>query len=662
MALDPVLSGSLADGTIPSQHPSDGPSERVGALATTIINFVASPTRAYVNDTITFYVNASSDVGTSLNYTIFFDIQLADYTNNTASPSYSTTTGNPGNVVTTYAYDHVGNLTADGTYFRAKVYVNDGYDIRTAAILVYILENAPPEFTLNPAESYTISPNVEYSFTVSVMDVDDDPVTVTWDFGDGSDLEVDSTGPAATPVSFTRSHTWSPYLEPALENYYINYTMTIALSDDQDHTAQTITNLSIHITDNYAPTWSFWLNSTYSTSFADPFDVIWLYANATDDEGDPLTWTYMFSNETEVYHTEVHTTLATEPDTTVWQNVTHVFGAEGNFTVKLWLTDALLPELQEFPHNLSDDVSITCVFNVPPYALENITLPAVVYLDNVTEVARVEISVQAIDDDGDVLTITWNFGDGSSAAVNTSAGGRLVYTFYQYHEYSAAGIYYVSCNVTDGRAGHEIMRNGTLTIRSNNSAPEVRAVLMEMSNSNFALPNSAVNLTLVLRDAENDPVEISWDFGDGSPAVRSYVTEFASDGNGTSTVSHAYELPGTYTVQVWYTDHMFDTVWHNGSLNATVTVRTERVQTVMVWDWWDTTSLCLLIGSVASTFVYAGYVRKVRRKLDEKGMTLEEHKILVKERKDELKRARKEKALAAKRQRADNKKIRGGAK
>lgn len=607
----------------------DSSEQRSSTLATTIVSFSASPSRAYVGDTVTFYANATSDVSSALHFTVYFDSLLPSLANNTASAVFETDTSNPGSVVTTYTYDHLGNLSgSSGTYFRARLYVGDGVDTVTLAISVYIVENAAPAFTLQLPSGLQISPDAEYTFNTTVMDVDDDELTVTWDFGDGSAVAVNSTGPAASGVTVRQKHTWSPYLEPGLGDYNIYYWMNITVDDGQGHTIQSTTKLTIYIPWNWSPVSTFWTNST----MVDPTDLVWLHANATDKEGDPLTWTYEFSNGTEVYHTEVHYSDASTPNSTVWMNITHTFEVEGDYTVTLWLSDVLSPDLQVFPHNLSREVNLRSEANEAPYVLANITFsPSVIYYNSTVGVAPVELSIQANDFDGDVLTVTWDFGDGSEQVVEYSAGGIQVYTFAQDHDYTDSGIYNVSCTVTDGREGHGTTRYGNLVVRSNNSAPTVRALLLELSNSNFAVVNSTVVLTLVIRDAELDPVDIWWTFGDNSSVVHSSVDEYGSDGNGTSSVEHVYDDLGAFAVQIWFTDNKFDYRWHNSSWNATVSVRDVWVKEIVVWDLWDYTSLTLFIGSFAGVFVFALYMRRFRKKLDMKGLSYEEYKILKKE-------------------------------
>ncbi|MEW5747628.1 MAG: hypothetical protein AB1793_02405 [Candidatus Thermoplasmatota archaeon] len=602
-----------------------------------MVDFSASPSRAYVGDTITFFANASSDVSPELTFTVYFDSLLASYANNTQSPVYSTTAGNPGFMTTTYAYDHLGNLSsASGTYFRAKLYVGDGTNTVSTSISVYIVDNAAPTFTLKLPGNVDVSVDVPVSFATTVADVDDDPLVVTWDFGDGSDLAVNTTGPSADGVTVVQSHSWSPYLEPGLGDYFIYYWMNLTVEDDAGHSTESSTKISIYIPYNFAPVATFFVNSTA----VDPDDIVMLHSSVTDREGDSLTWTYEFRNDTGLYNTVVHKTPATADNTTLWNNMTHQFSQPGNYTVTFWISDVLDPDLQVFPDNSSKTIAITSALNYAPQLQANISFsPQLIYLDEASGIAVAQLSIEGYDPDGDVVYATWGFGDGSDPGQNTSGGTRLPYKFVQIHEYVESGMYNVSCAVTDGREGHEVVRYLSLVIRSNNSAPEWMGLTRTLSNGTFATANTNVTLTLTVSDEEMDRVRIGWSFGDNSSLIITEVSEYDEDGNGTSTVQHVYTALGDYTVVIWFTDDKFDSEWHNDSRNVTISVRTAWVKEVIVWDAWDYISLSLFLGAIASVFIYAWFASRFRKNLDSKGLTYDEYKIMRRE-KAEAERAK----------------------
>jgi hypothetical protein len=82
-------------------------------MVSTIANFVAVPDYVNPGDEITFYANASSDDPlATLQFVIYYDSLLADYSNNTQSPMSVNYTATPGSVVTKFTYDAVATSPA----------------------------------------------------------------------------------------------------------------------------------------------------------------------------------------------------------------------------------------------------------------------------------------------------------------------------------------------------------------------------------------------------------------------------------------------------------------------------------------------------------------------------------------------------------------------
>jgi hypothetical protein len=603
----------------PVEQPFNARSQAIEAANVTLS---ASPNRVYVGEEVTFFANASSDVGTTLTFVMYYDILLADYSNNTHSPYSVNSTGNPGSIVTRFTYDRLGNLTASGvSYFRVRLYVSDGVQTVSKGVNVYVVENSPPVFVSRLASSRDVDPGVVVNFSTTVSDIDDDSLAVTWDFGDGSAPAINETGPAALGVVCRQSHAWNPYIEPGTGDYTITYWLNVTVDDGQGHTIRSTTAIRIYIPWNLSPDCAFFA----SVSSADPYDVVAFYASANDYEGDPLTWTFVFNNSFEDFYLEVYHTDPTPSETTVWVNTTYVFGAAGNYTVTLYVADTLLEEQQVFPHNLSQSVSIVVSVNHLPFALNVTNYPQDAYLNDTTGICVVQLVTEARDPDGDVITLTWDFGDGSEPGVNVSGGGMQVYKFVQVHEYTVAGYHDVTLNVTDGRL--VITTTTTITIRSNNTAPKIKEFKLSTSSGSYALPNSTVIFDLVLNDAERDPIEVTWDFGDGSPLERYNLSDFDETGNVSIRATHVYLAKGYYNVTISFTDHMFDTAYHNSSRMVYVTVALPRVVVLGDWSWWDFTSLGLFLSILPLLALRVVLNRRLVRKIDQLGMTLDEYRL-----------------------------------
>ena len=145
----------------------------------------------------------------------------------------------------------------------------------------------------------------------------------------------------------------------------------------------------------------------------------------------------------------------------------------------------------------------------------------------------------------DTHTFSWDFGDGSSVLF-----GTLTPT----HAYGDNGMYTVTLTVTDDDGGVGV---DTLQVTVSNVAPTVTSISMGQPNPQFILP---IVHTVDFEGNFTDPGWLdthtsTWDFGDGV-IVSGTVTEenVKPDATGTSTASHVYSEPGTYTVIVTVTD------------------------------------------------------------------------------------------------------------
>ncbi len=596
------------------------------------VEFKVVPSWVHVGESVTFYANASTDVGSMLNFTIKYDSELADGSPNPNSPVSVNVTGSSGKVVTTYTYDHEGNLTnplVPDPFFKVTLTVFDGYTTNTQTRNVYVVGNVAPEFKLSLGSLYD-NPDigVEQVYSIKLIDKDGDSLNITWDFGDGTPIVYNETGPAGTEIFVNQTHVWDP-VEPGAEFYDVLYYLNVTVDDGQGNIIESTSEVLFSIGMNFGPEGTLKASATW----VDPMTVVWFYANATDREGESITWTFIFELEGEDYLTEVYRTNATDPYEVVWMNVSQVFSVEGNYTVTVYATDALLPELQVGFHNATlGSISVRSEINVVPYVMSTMTVtpsPLKVNATNPTVIATVYTEIA--DWDGDVLTATWDFGDGSEQAVNVTAGGKPIYGVSQQHEYVSAGYFNVTLMVTDGWFNHTVTRWKVVTVTSDNKAPTVVGIDVLHTNGSYSLPGSVVGFVIKLNDSERDPIEITWDFGDNTTKLRMNLTEFDEDGVVTCEVNHTYVLRGEYRARITFTDHMFDTKYHNSSVNVTVRIRFYELSQAEPWDVWDSVGLGLLFCLFGSCIAWVVYAHIRRRRIDEWGMTWDEYRIRKKE-------------------------------
>jgi PKD repeat protein len=141
------------------------------------------------------------------------------------------------------------------------------------------------------------------------------------------------------------------------------------------------------------------------------------------------------------------------------------------------------------------------------------------------------------DADGQVTAYTWDFGDGTAAAITKDA----------VHTYGAGNTYPVSLTVIDNDGATSDLTQSVLVHAPANAPPTA------------AFTSSCTDLTCSFTDLSTDGdgtvVGFQWDFGDGAMAA-------------TQNATHAYASAGTYAVELTVTDDGGTT----GHLSRPVTV------------------------------------------------------------------------------------------
>lgn len=143
--------------------------------------------------------------------------------------------------------------------------------------------------------------------------------------------------------------------------------------------------------------------------------------------------------------------------------------------------------------------------------------------------APCEFTDASTDPDGDALTRSWNFGDGSAASATGS------------HQYTAANTYTVTLTVTDpdganNSVSHDVVVGGGST---NNVPPTASFTAPTGCTVNSACPFSDAS-----SDTDGQVVAWEWNFGDGS----------AVDPN--QNTNHTFAVEGEYQVQLKVTDNL----------------------------------------------------------------------------------------------------------
>jgi len=159
---------------------------------------------------------------------------------------------------------------------------------------------------------------------------------------------------------------------------------------------------------------------------------------------------------------------------------------------------------------------------------------------------NVSFSGFASDVDGDTLTYSWTFGDGSQASGASAA-----------HAYAAAGVYTATLTVSDGNGG-SVTSSVVVNVQNGGNPtgnrPPAITIIASAAPSNPRV-NQAVTFSVSASDPDGDVLTYIWSFGD------------ATQGQG-ATTAHTYTAAGNYIASVTVSDGRGGTV--TGSVNVTV--------------------------------------------------------------------------------------------
>jgi large repetitive protein len=346
----------------------------------------------------------------------------------------------------THVYDSDGSRTV-----RMRVTDDEGADVVTKTFTVSPAPNAAPSVDFSVSANPTH--NLPVSFSATGSDPDGDALSYSWTFGDGG------TSTAEDP-----QHTYS---SPGTR------TVTVTVSDGQGGVDTASKQVTLA---NRTP------SVTFSSQPASPLPgtVVSFSATASDPNGDSLSYSWTFGDG--------GTSTAGDPE--------HTYSSPGTRTVTVTVTDA-------HGATASESKSIT-VQNRPPSAAFDFSpaspLPGQTVL----------FSPDVSDPDGDGVTVSWNFGSGSTKTGPNSA------------TYAAPGTRTVTLTATDSR-GASTTETRQITVRDPAGpvasfvvSPAVPLVGEPVTFTNTSLAASGLITSAVWDlddDGEFDDSPASWSFG-----------------------------------------------------------------------------------------------------------------------------------------------------
>ena len=346
------------------------------------------------------------------------------------------------------------------------------------------------------------------NFAAGATDFDGDGMEYKWFFGDGNDSgETWLSAPGTTHV-YTEDgeyEVWLAVRETTGPDLFI--------SSGKD-------NLTIRDESNLPPTG---VSFSFLPVSPDMGDLVEFEGSATDNEGDDLYFTWTFGDG-----------FSAMGDT-----VYHQYVASGSYTVTMNVTDNRIGEPGTRPVTASQGIFVDT--NGPPW----------VGVGDTTDAVKNEWKEYTVDwddpDESDTIRYTWYWGDGS---VNVTTDNETAW-----HAYSRLGSYVMTVHVDDlsNLPGHNVSDSGYVWVGGiDNDEPEISSFEVDdMAPYTYQV----VTFTATASDQDGDPLEFTFDVGDGVE----YVFQGPPTTPGrdvTFEVEHEYTTQGYRTPTLYVNDSM----------------------------------------------------------------------------------------------------------
>ncbi len=449
-------------------------------------------------------------------------------------------------------YDGVNDL---GAYY-IFVDVGNGVDNGTAAASSWVAANRMPSTTSGIGSDsgfYNVRPP-NHTFTATlgftVFDLDNDSLTVTWDFGDGTPLAVQVTPPARSLTDVRIQHVYDVY-NPKLptEPRPLSFLVTATVDDGYGHRILPRdglnTTLNGYLWNDRGP--QLLIGISFSPHIPGQgyaaYNDQWVNFSAefTDPTGDALAYYWDFNNDSQIDASG--------------SNVSWLFSAFGGppegrwYDVRLYVTDGDW-KLPGDVHNTSLSVRVFVRDNLPPDAPD---LPSDHGVFNATAGSPLTFYYQAYDPDGDGLTFNVDYGDGYSQRASTSPppdNPQGAQRLFINHTYGTAGTYPLTVTLGDG-AGHSVTRSAKVNVLGQMNLPPT---ILSLHSEVNGIPTDTfpvgiqVEFVANLSDPDDSPIHVRWDFGDYTSQAQIIAVP------GLARASHIYGSGGSYLVTLTASD------------------------------------------------------------------------------------------------------------
>ncbi|MGB7380658.1 MAG: PKD domain-containing protein [Rivularia sp. (in: cyanobacteria)] len=393
----------------------------------------------------------------------------------------------------------IHTYTQNGNY-TVTLTVTDSDGATTTDTLTVQVNNVAPTITEITGDT-VINEGDTATFNAIATDRGNDNLTHTWNFGDGTELQIGNN---------------------VNHKYVDNGTYTVTLTVTDSDGASTTQTQTVQV-NNLAPTVNAGIDQTIS-------------------EGESITFNGNFSDSGIL---DTHTVKWDFGDgSTVENNLnpTHTYTVPGTYTATLTVTDNAGASTQS---TLTVQVN-----NIPPQIIE-IPVPDKVYKQDPTD-----FTATATDPGSQPLTYTWDFGDGTEL----KTGENVTHTYVESGEYQAT----LTVTDTSGASDTKTVTVYVGSTPPNTgddsdfpdwdddfgdifaNAPQIKDIPVP----DKVYKQEPIDFTPDISNPQNQDLVYTWDFGDGTNSVQ--------EKDVTHTYSDSGEYQTTLTITDTFTGEVFD--------------------------------------------------------------------------------------------------------
>ena len=355
---------------------------------------------------------------------------------------------------------------------------------------------APVINSCNPrADSITIGSSVTIDY--NIQDPDNDPFTVTVDWGDGT---TSTGGGSSASHTYTRTGT-----------FRINIIAKDSRgAESSQATCGPVVVNPVQPPPNRNPEISSCNPASSSVTLGNPATINYV---VSDPDGDSVTVTVFWGDGTSSVGSS--------------SSASHIYSNTGTFSTRIVARDSRGAETER------NCGSITVTSTIPPGNNPPVFSSCNPPASSVPVGTPAVITYSVSDPDGDSITISVNWGDGFVSGGGSSSAS---------HAYSSAGTYSVTITATDSRGASASRNCGSIVVTSlpGNNPPSISSCTL--SNPSITVGGSTA-ANYVVSDPDGDTITNTLTWGDGS-----------SSAGGASSASHTYTSAGTFGVTITSTD------------------------------------------------------------------------------------------------------------